>query len=160
MFWYSYKLDLKTWVMKNLLFRTLLAEGTYFEPLSLDSRNKQPEERRIEAEKQSRSVDDIISAFLLFSSKPIRSSITITWPSLVFSSFTDFISNHRGLSWNLVKIKTIRERDSTIDDHLIARKHHIIVCIQQRSYNLECTTCWPQPGSMSWREIISITKYD
>lgn len=84
--------------MKNLLFRTLLAEGTYFEPLSLDSRNKQPEERRIEAEKQSRSVDDIISAFLLFSSKPIRSSITITWPSLVFSSFTDFISNHRGLS--------------------------------------------------------------
>lgn len=85
-------------INENLLRRNLFAQDTYFEPLSLDSRNKQPDERKIEAEKQSRSVDDIISAFLLFSSKPIRSSITITWPSLVFSSFTDFISNHRGLS--------------------------------------------------------------
>lgn len=69
-----------------------------FYSLSLDNKNRQPEERRTEAEKQSKSKGDCITAFLVFSNNPIRSSITMTWPSFVFSSFTVVISNHFGRS--------------------------------------------------------------
>jgi len=40
-----------------------------------------------------------MEAFLLLSNNPIRSSITMTWPSLVFSSSTVFIFSHFGRSW-------------------------------------------------------------
>lgn len=65
---------------------------------SLDNKQRQPEQKKTEAEKQSKSMGESMIAVLLFSKKPIRRSITMTWPSLVFSSLTVFTSNHFGRS--------------------------------------------------------------
>lgn len=71
---------------------------TQCEPLSLESKKRQAEERKIETEIHSKSVTEVMATFLLLSNKPINSSITITCPSFVFSSLTDFTSNHWGRS--------------------------------------------------------------
>lgn len=92
-----------TQVSHNICFKTrhIIYVHTYsylIYSLSLESRYKQPEESSTDAEKQSRSAGDCITAFLLLSNKPMRRSITITCPILVFSSLTVFISNHLGRS--------------------------------------------------------------
>lgn len=79
------------------------------EPWSLESKKRQAEERKIETEIQSKSVTEVMAIFLLLSNKPINSSITITCPSFVFSSLTDFTSNHWGRSWRKKKKKTLEK---------------------------------------------------
>lgn len=83
------------------------------ESFSFDSRKRQLEERKTEAQKHSKSTGVCIVAFLLLSNKPIRSSITITWPTFVFSSFTVFIPNHFGLSWET------QTKEQTSKDNII-----------------------------------------
>lgn len=98
-----------TFLLKRLVFsklKCILVETPHYHhqhhhasPVwSFDRRKRQPDESKTEAEKQSKSVGESMAAFLVLSKKPIRRSITITCPSFVFSSFTDFISNHLGLS--------------------------------------------------------------
>lgn len=72
--------------------------SNYFHSVSLVSKNRVPEERNIETAKQSKSPGDCITTFLLLSKNPIRSSITMTCPSFVFSSFTVLTFIHLGRS--------------------------------------------------------------
>ncbi len=65
---------------------------------SFERRNREPEDSRIDADKQSRSGTVWIATFLLFSNMPTRSIITITWPSFVFNSASERISSHFGRS--------------------------------------------------------------